>query len=120
MKVELNWYQRISLWVRVGAIQAPNMKVASTLYRVIEKIRPSEEEQGAANLITRESGYEWRLPEANYGTKTIHLEAEEAAQFAESIEAAPLPVAVMDMSWIGPLIEKLKTAQKEEAVQQAA
>ena len=122
MTVELNWYQRISLWMRVGSIQAPNMKVASTLYRVIEKIRPSDQEQGEANLVTRESGYEWRLPSPDYGAKLIALEADEAEEFASAIDTSPLAVPVMDMAWIGPLVEQLKAkpAKKEIVQQQAA
>jgi len=120
MTVELNWYQRISLWTRVGSIQAPNMKIASTLYRVIEKVRPSEQEQGEANLITKEGGYEWRLPDANYGTKHIHLETEEAEQLADSLETAPLAVPVMDMSWMLPLIDQLKGKTAKEALVEAA
>jgi hypothetical protein len=119
MHVELNWYQRISLWMRVGSIQAPNMKVASTLYRVLEKIRPSDQEQGEANLITKESGYEWRLPEPNYGTKEIRLETDEAEQLADALETAPLAVPVMDMSWMLPLIDQLKAKPAKEEVLQS-
>ena len=117
MRVELNWYQRISLWLRVGAVQAPNMRTASTLYRVIEKIRPNDEEREQANLITKPSGYEWRLPSFDYGTRTVDLEIEEAEALAAVLEnpQSEMPVLVADMGWIMPLVEQLKAKPKEEA-----
>ena len=110
MKIELNWYQRISLWLRIGGIQAPNMQVASVLYRCIEKIRPTDEERGRANLITRPNGYEWLLPDPEYGTITVELESDECEQLAVAMENLPqgASVLVADMAWILPLIAQLK------------
>lgn len=117
--IELNWYMRISVWLRVGAIQAPNMQIASVLYRCIEKIRPTDEERGKANLVTRASGYEWLLPDPNYGTITVELEAEECEQLAQALEHLPqgTSVLVADMGWILPMIKQLKDGspkKKEE------
>ena len=115
-RIELNWYQRISLWLRVGSVQAPNMHIASVLYRVIEKIRPNDEEREKANLITRPGGYEWTLPSADYGNRLVDLEEEEAGLLAETLENPQqnVPVLVIDMGWILPLIAQLKEKEAKE------
>lgn len=127
--ISMNWYQRISLWLRVGGIQAQNMAVASILYRCIEKIRPTDRERGEANLITRANGYEWLLPTPDYGTVTVELEADECEQLALALENLPqgATVLVADMAWILPMISQLKAGsppkkeeKKEEALLQAA
>lgn len=112
---ELNWYERISIWLRVGGVQAPNMRVASALYRVIEKVRPNEQERGEANLTTQPRGYEWRLPHVDYGTKSVTLDEEEAEQLAAVLENPPqeMPILVLDMAWILPLIGKLRVKEAE-------
>lgn len=113
----LNWYQRIMLWVRVGAVQAPNMRVASVLYRVLEKVRPNDEERGLANLrITPEGQYSWQLPDNDFGSMTAHFDGEEAEMLAGVLESPQLefPVRVSDLAWLLPLIETLKTKPEPE------
>ena len=113
VRLELNWYERINLWLRVGSVQAPNMQIAAALYRVIEKIRPSDTERGEANLITRQDGsVSWTLPNADltYGTRFVNLEDEEAKHLVETIESPQQVMSWMvnDMIWVLPLVDKLK------------
>ena len=123
MKVELSWYQRINLWLRVGGVQAPNMQVASALFRVIEKIRPADWEREEASLITRQDGsVSWTLPNSDltYGTRMVELEEDEAKHLAETIENPQQVMSwiVNDMMWVLPLLDELKRRAAPPASEQ--
>lgn len=121
ISLDLTWYQRISLWMRIGAVQAPNMQIAYVLHNVIEKIRPSDREREESRLTATQGGYTWLLPDLNleYGGLTVEIESEEAEQLALVLENPPqgMTVLVADMVWIVPMIRRLKAAspaKKEE------
>ena len=116
VNIKLAWYPRIMIWLRIGTVQAPNMQIASTLYRVMEKIRPSEKERDETQLTADGQGYRWLLPHLDYGTRTVELESEEAEQLAGVLENPPQGSALLvaDMEWLLPLIARLKA--KEELV----
>lgn len=106
----LTWYQRISLWNRIGTIPVTSLKDASVYLRIIEKVRPTDEEQKETKLTTLEGGYRWTLPEANYGNVTLELEQEEAEALVKGLETHPQPVLVADAAWMLELLAKLTPA----------
>jgi urease accessory protein UreE len=101
----LPFYQRIMLWNVIGNHAAPNLKEASIGLRVIEKLRLTDEEQTDTEFTTSGQQYGWKLPDPDYGTKTVDLETDEAKALAAAIEAAP--TRVIDAVWLQPIVDKL-------------
>lgn len=106
--IPINWYQRMSLWSRVGSMQAPNMKEAHTCLRILDKLRPDEEEVKTSNLTIDGQNYRWSLPDMNYGSKVLELEDEEAEALANGIDNHPQPVLVADAAWLLELLTRLR------------
>lgn len=102
----LPFYQRIMLWNVIGNHAAPNLKEASVGLRVIEKLRLTDEEQIESEFAVNGQQYAWKLPDPDYGTKTVDLETDEAKALAAAVEAAP--TRVIDAAWLQPLVDKLK------------
>jgi hypothetical protein len=95
------------IWNMLGNYQAPNLKEASVYLRIIEKVRLTDQEQLDSEFTTTGQQYGWRLPSADFGTKEISLEGEEAKALATSIEAMT-PVRVIDAEWLSNLVAELK------------
>jgi|SRR5262245_8475852 len=117
VQITLGWYQRINLWLRVGGIQAPNMQAASILYRILEKIRPSDKEQMETEMRTQGDMCQWKLPTENYGTCNVELENAEAEAFIDAIEKLPQPVQVRDVGWLLDVIKQLKSQEAPKPVE---
>ncbi len=114
--VELNWYERVVLWMRIGAMPAPSMMEAHKLLRIIEKVRPTDQEQEETKLTIEGLNYRWTLPFHRYGDKKIELENEEAKALADGLDNHPLSVLVSDAAWMLKLIAQLRAAPAASAV----
>ena len=101
----LPFYQRVFLWNVIGNHAAPNLKEASVGLRVIEKLRLTDEEQLESEFAVNGQQYGWKLPDPDYGTKTVDLETDEGKALAAAIEAAP--TRVMDAVWLQPIVDQL-------------
>jgi hypothetical protein len=115
--IDLTWYQRISLWNRIGTVQAPSLKEAAVYLRILDRIRPSDAEQQTTKLTTTEKGFGWTLPYADFGVRSIELEDEEAAALIKGLETHPAPLQVSDAAWMLELIAGL---QPEKPTEEAA
>jgi hypothetical protein len=105
----VNWYQRISLWSRIGSIPAPTLKEASVFLRILDKVRPTDEESKVAKLTATNNGYAWsQLPSIEYGSRQVELEDEEAKSLADALDTHPQPVLVADAAWMLLLLERLR------------
>jgi len=111
-QLHLNFYQRVMIWNLIGAHQVPNLKEAATYLRVIEKVRLTDEELTRSEFVNEGGRMSWRLPDRDYGSKTINLEQEEAKAIATALEQAP--VRVSDAEWMLHLTHTL-TATNEVA-----
>jgi hypothetical protein len=103
----LPFYQRVMLWNIIGNHAAPSLKEASVGLRIIEKLRLTDQEQLDTEFTQGGQQFGWRLPTADYGTKEVDLEGEEAKSLAAAIEAAN-PVRVIDAEWLQAVVDKLK------------
>lgn len=112
--ISLNWYQRISLWARVGSMQTPTLKEASVCLRILDKIRPKEEEVQATKLTITEANYRWTLPDIDYGSVKLELEDEEANALANGLDNHPQPVMVADAAWMLELLSRLRADDKPQ------
>jgi hypothetical protein len=106
-QVQLNFYQRITLWNLIGNYNAPRMGDAFVMLRIHDKIRPTEEEAMATQLATANDQMRWQLPSAGYGNVVVALEEEEASRLAQALEAQQ-GVRVADAAWMFPLLDQLK------------
>lgn len=107
--VKLLWYERMYLWHRLGMVQAPTIKDAAVYLRIIDKIRPSDQETIDTKLATDgRGGYRWEPgPSIGYGDREVELENEEAAALTKGIDTHPQPVLVADAAWLLRLLGQL-------------
>lgn len=105
--LSLTYYQRITLWQLVGAHPAPSLKEASVYLRIIEKLRLTDAEMLGSQFVQEQGRFSWRLPDPEYGTRTVELENEEAKALVAAMEA-PAPVRVSDAEWMLKVIEELQ------------
>src|SRR5262245_54214860 len=114
ISVHVNFYQRICLWNICGNAQVGNLKDAAPYLRLIEKLRPSDEEMMETQFRMEERmGYVWRAPSAGYGDRDIELEADEQARLTEALENQQ-QVKVADAAWQFKLLDQIKPAAKPE------
>ena len=122
MKItRVNWYERMNLWVRIGAINQPNVLAAHALFKVMDQIKPTEEEVQERNLrVTPDGQYTWdALPDLEWGSKTLNLENDIAAALAKGIDEHPMGVRVSDAAWMFRVLEDLKGEKASAATIEA-
>lgn len=108
--IVLTFYERVSMWNMIGNYQAPRLADVAVLLRVLDKVRPVDFEVQATDLTTSDGQMSWKLPEPDYGTRAVELEAEEAAAVAKVFESLQ-GVRVADGAWICRLMERLKPVE---------
>lgn len=118
--LKLTFYQRISLWNRIGTLPASSLKEAAVYLRIIDQLRPTDTEMKETQLTLQDSNYRWNLPKPNYGDRTFEIEDEEAAAIVTGLENHPQPVIVGDAAWMLMLVADLKggpSVVKQQAVE---
>lgn len=108
MSINFNWYERIVLWMRIGAMPVPNINAANVFLRILDKLRPSEQEQQDTKLSIEGLNYRWVLPHHQYGDKQIEFENEEAKALADGLDNHPMEVRVSDAAWMLRLLAQLR------------
>src|SRR5262245_16253509 len=108
-QIHLNFYQRVTLWSLIGNYQARNLKETSVFLRVLDKVRPNDEEMREAQFVADGSQFRWRLPDVNYGDRDLDLEKEEAEGLASALESQQ-GVRVADAAWMFAPLDQLKPA----------
>lgn len=109
--IQLTWYQRIYLWNRIGLTNATCLREVNVYSRLIDKLRPTDDEINHCEFKTLNGGYSWRSDIANdFGDLDIALENDEADHMIKALETenpnAPIPVK--DGPWLNKLVENLK------------
>lgn len=99
----------MNLWMRLGTVKVPSLREAATYIRILEKIRPQENEMNDVQYKTTETGIQYRLPNSNYGIKSIELENEECDAFIDGLMNHTEPVRVDDADWMMKLINSLES-----------
>ena len=97
------------------------MKDASTYLRILDKIRPSDEEKALCNFKATDTGCSWKQDlELNFGNKQLDLEDEEAEAIIKSLETDNniAQISIRDASWMCELVEDLKNPKEPDAVVQ--
>ena len=107
--LSLDFYRRVMLWQLVGSHPAPSLKEASVFLRIIEKLRLTDAEMLASQFVQDGGRFSWRLPEPEYGTRTVELENEEAKALVTAMEGQN-PVRVSDAEWMLKVISELSGA----------
>lgn len=98
-QVPLTFYERFILWNLCGNHQVANLKEAAVYLRLIERLRPSDEEMRETRFTGDGRNFQWQLPREGYGNLVAALEDEEAKALAAVIEGAQ-PVRVNDAVWM--------------------
>ncbi|HNY39480.1 MAG TPA: hypothetical protein PKJ41_03765 [Bryobacteraceae bacterium] len=111
----LNFYERIALAALVGA-QGGRTAELSTFLRIYEKVRISEEERGATDLVQQGDRVEWKLPSPAFGTRSVGLEQEEAEALSGIIEdflSTVEKITVEEVAWRRRVVGDLKRKAPE-------
>lgn len=106
----LTYYQRVMLWSHLGGIQVEKLRDAAVYLRILEKVRLSDQEVTETQFVMDGPRFSWRLPEADYGSRTIDLEHEELAALAGAIEKVQ-GCRVSDAEWMLKLAEACVAAE---------
>lgn len=83
---------------------AENLIAASNYLRVLEKIRPTDEESRETQLISSGPNMQWRLPYQFYGDKDVEFEDVEVESIQKVINTAS-PIRVFDAEWLQKLVK---------------
>jgi hypothetical protein len=108
--IHLTFYQRVMLCSHIGSLEVERLREAAVYLRILEKIRLTDQEitetQFMAETQFRElpPRYSWRLPESDYGSRTVELEDEEVLALAGTIEQIK-GVRVSDAEWMLRMVE---------------
>ena len=77
--IHLTYYERVSVWNLIGNHQVPRLREAAVLLRVLDKVRPTDEEIRETKFSAKGDGnVTWTATSPQYGERDIALEAEEA------------------------------------------
>lgn len=109
-QIPLTFYERIILWNLCGAHQVGSLKEASVYLRLIEKLRPTDEESRETGLRMTEQGLQWSMAKENYGNRVISAEDDEARALKAVLEGQR-SVRVSDAQWMLKLTELLAAAE---------
>ena len=105
--IHLTFYERIHIWHLIGSHTVPRLKEAAILLRLMEKVRPTDEELGETHYVAvTDSQVNWKVSSRNYGERDVSLEGEEAQALIQVFEAAQ-GIRVSDAAWIVRLTEIL-------------
>jgi hypothetical protein len=102
--LHLTYYQRVILWNHLGSIQVEKLREASIYLRLIEKLRLTDQEITETQFVMEGPRFSWRLPEADYGSRTVEFEDEEMQALAGALEKVQ-GVRVNDAQWMLKLVE---------------
>ena len=116
-QVTINFHQRLGLWMRIGTAQVPSLRDAATLIRVLERIRPTEEEMKKVNYKQDKTTVEYTLPDLSYGVKTYEFEDEESRRLIDTLNGHQNPFRIDEAAWMLALIEDLENQMKSEKME---
>jgi hypothetical protein len=105
----INFNQRMNLWMRLGTVKVPSLREAATYIRILEKIRPQENEMNDVQYKETETGIQYRLPSLNYGIKSIEFENEECTALIDGLMNHSDPWRVNEADWVMKLISSLES-----------
>lgn len=108
INLNLNFHQRVGLWLRIGSAQVASLKDASILIRLIEKIRPKEHELKEVGFKQNEGRIEYVLKDLNYGIMTGEIEDDEAQKLIECLNTHSQPFRIDEAAWMLALIEDME------------
>jgi hypothetical protein len=111
--IHLTFYQRFVVWNMIGGQQTRNVREALLLYKVLDKIRPNDEEMRDTQYVNENGNVTWQLPSTDYGTRDIELENEGAELLAQYLETWQSGVRVTDGPWLAKLIDDFKPRAAE-------
>lgn len=100
----LTYYQRVILWSHLGSITVEKLREASIYLRMIEKLRLTDQEITETQFVSDGPRFSWRLPDPQYGSRTVEFEDEEMVALAGAIEKVQ-GVRVSDAEWMLKLVE---------------
>lgn len=103
-QIHLTYYQRVMLWSHLGGIQVEKLRDAAVYLRVIEKLRLTDGEVTTTQFVADGPRFSWRLPDPNYGSRTVEFEEEELTALAGAIEKIQ-GIRVSDAEWMLRLVE---------------
>lgn len=113
--VNINFHQRVALWLRVGSYNVPSLRDAALFIRVIEKIRPREHEIKETKFTQADGRIEYLMPDPGYGTESYVFEDEEIKKVIECLHNHHQPFRIDEAAWILALIEDIETQLKVSA-----
>jgi hypothetical protein len=79
----------------------------STYLRILDEIRITDQERETSNLQVQDGQLRWQLPAADFGTREIQFEDEEARRLSDLLETWP-KVTIRDVAWIERVVSDLK------------
>lgn len=108
--LDLNFTQRLGLMNFLGGCTgADGLKVLAALWRVSEKVRFSDSENG--QIVKRDAGngmLSFEPPKTEgFGERTVEIEDGDATVLLEQLEKGAGRLRVLDMAWVGYLRERL-------------
>jgi hypothetical protein len=112
--IPVTFYERVLLWNLTGNHQVQSLRDASVYLRLIEKLRPSDEEMREAQFVQEGQGFRWSVPERGYGDRTVELEDTEAAALRTAIEGAQ-NIRVNDAAWMQRIADQCGVKAMQEA-----
>jgi hypothetical protein len=111
--ITLTFYERVHCWIRAGNHQVRNLKEASVWIRLIDRIRPTDDEMRETEFLQDGPQCHWSPPSsAEYGRRTFELEEVEANELRATLDAAE-GIAVKDAAWMTRLRDQLPGAVNE-------
>jgi hypothetical protein len=111
-QIHLNFYQRITLWNMIGNHPCRRLQDTAVFLRLLDRVRPSDEEMRDTQFVQQEQQFMWRTPSPNYGERDIEIESDEAKALVEMFEAQE-GIRVADAAWIFRLIDPLRSKNPE-------
>jgi hypothetical protein len=107
----LNFHQRITIWMRLGSVNAPSLREAGTFIKILDKIRPKEFEIKDTEYKVIEGGIQYRPPSIDYGLMNLELEDQDANLVRDALMDQKVPIRVDEADWLLKLLDQMKEAQ---------
>jgi hypothetical protein len=97
--------------MRLGSVNAPSLREAGTFIKILDKIRPREDEIRDTEYKVIEGGIQYKLPSFDYGQIDLELEDQDAELMRDALMDQKIPIRVDEADWLLKLLDSMKESQ---------